>query len=97
MIEYKYPEEELIALHYADFLSNEKAREILEKGFVDDKVEAIVLKNFYWDMVDEVVIDRDNNFELLKDKDVELWMEYIFNSFNRFLIDSGYSEVLDAE
>lgn len=52
MIEFKFPEEKTIALHYANVMGNEEAKTIIENGFVNDRKQALALTKFYgkWSM-----------------------------------------------
>jgi hypothetical protein len=97
MIEYKFPEEKDIALHYAKLLKNIDTEEILVRGFVTNKEEALKLKDFYWSMLDQSVKDQGEGVEVLKREGVESWMEYIFHSFNGYFVSNGYEEEWDTE
>jgi hypothetical protein len=97
MIEYKFPEEKTIAFYYADVLKNPEAKIIINNGFVNDRNQAIALKDFYWAMVDESVKDQGAGLDLMKADGVEFWMESIFHSFNGYLVSNGYQAEWDIE
>ena len=97
MIEYKFPEEKIIVLHYAKLLNDASAMDILERGYVKDRTEALTLKNFYWAMVDQSVKDQGHQVDILVKEGVAAWMEYIFHTFNGYLVSSGYKEEWDTE
>jgi hypothetical protein len=97
MIEFKFPEEKTIALHYADLLGNTQAKEIIESGFVNDRKQALALTEFYWAMVEESVKDQGAGLAILTNEGVEFWMEYIFHTFNGYLVSNGYEAEWDTE
>ncbi|MBC6905136.1 hypothetical protein DWB84_06630 [Saccharophagus sp. K07] len=97
MIEYRFPEEKSILLHYAEKMQAELAKQIILKGSVADKKEARVLSEFYWCMVDAAVADEGNGIPVLEAEGVSAWMEYIFHSLNGYLVSNGYAEEWDAE
>ena len=56
MIRFKYDEEKLTALYFADLLHDELARKIIEACMVANSAEATYLSQFYWRMVDAAVV-----------------------------------------
>lgn len=95
MIEYRYPEEQAILLHYADKMQRAEAKAILLNSIVHDKSEALILSKFYWDMLDIAADDQGEGVELLEKEGIEVWMEYIFHSLNGYLVSNGYEEQWD--
>ena len=95
MIEYKYPEEKAILLHYADKMQRTEAKAILLKGGVSNKGEALTLSQLYWAMLDVAADDQGKRVELLEREGIEIWMEYIFHSLNGYLVSNGYEEQWD--
>lgn len=53
MITYKLPEEKEMLLRYAQLLDDSSSLEILQRGFVKDKQEAIYFAEFFWRVVAE--------------------------------------------
>ncbi|WP_370979727.1 hypothetical protein [Agaribacterium sp. ZY112] len=97
MIEYKYPEEREILIHYAEKMKNESALNILQKGIVLNRNQALELSQFYWKMLDIAAEDKGAGFPLLEKEGIEQWMEYIFHSLNGYLVSNGYEEEWDQE
>ncbi|WP_444994899.1 hypothetical protein [Aliikangiella sp. IMCC44359] len=97
MIEYKYPEEKEITLHYARLLNDSEVEAILIRGYVKNSSEALRLKDFYWVMVEQSVKDQGEGVDILMNEGIESWMEYIFHSFNGYLVSSGYETEWDVE
>ncbi len=90
MIEYKYPEEKEILLHYANVLNNQKVKYLIQIGFVHNSSEAKILANFYRAMVDQAVRDEGREISSIEPEGVEAWMEYIFHSINGYMVSNGY-------
>ena len=97
MIKYKFPEEKTIALHYANLMQNIEAKQIVENGFVRDRHQALALTKFYWAMVDKSVKDQGVDLDIVKNEGVEFWMEYIFHTFNGYLVSNGYKSEWNTE
>jgi hypothetical protein len=97
MIEYEFPEEKAILLHYADKMHFDLAKTIILKGTVNGKSEAKALSEFYWNMVDVAVADEGRGVPVLEAEGVATWMEYIFHSLNGYLVSNGYAEEWDSE
>ncbi|OZG74446.1 hypothetical protein BTA51_05405 [Hahella sp. CCB-MM4] len=91
MIEYRYKEERAIALHYAEVLNDRLAKEILNRSEVLNGDEALHLNKFYWAMVDQAIADNGAGVPVLESEGTEAWMEYIFHSFNGYLVSHGYA------
>jgi len=56
MIQYKYPEEKIVAVSFALLLNDETTQTILEKGFVASRNEAIHLSQFFWRMIENLLL-----------------------------------------
>lgn len=97
MIEYKYPEEKLILIHYAKLLSDIDAEQIITDGHVKNKSQAIALRKFYWSMVDQAVTDEGVGVPVMELEGHAHWLEYIFHSLNGYLVSNGYENEWDAE
>lgn len=97
MIEYKYPEEEAILLHYADKLVDEKARSILENRGVKDSAEAEILSAFYWKMLEVMADDGGKGVPVLEREGFEAWAEYIFHSLNGYFVSNGHESEWDRD
>lgn len=97
MIEYRFPEEKAILLHYADKMHFDLAKTIILKWAVDGKSEAKALSEFYWEMADVAVADEGLGVPMLEAEGVAAWIEYIFHSLNGYLVSNGYAEEWDSE
>ncbi len=97
MIEYKYPEEKEILLHYTKVLNDEKAETLIQNGYVSDANEAQTLSNFYWAMVDQAISDKGKGLAPIESEGVEVWMEFIFHSISGCIISNGYERQWDQE
>ena len=97
MIEYKHKEENEIVLHYAEVLNDALAKKILTKGQVSNRDEALHLNRFYWAMVDQAIADEGIGVPILEAEGTEAWMEYIFHSFNGYLVSHGYTKEWEEE
>ncbi|MFL0800405.1 MAG: hypothetical protein K6L80_08160 [Agarilytica sp.] len=97
MIEYKYPQEKDILLHYAKVLNDEKAKTLVQNGCVSNSNEAEALSRFYWAMVDQAVSDKGQDVAPIESEGVEAWMEYIFHSINGYMVSNGYETQWDQE
>lgn len=94
MIEYRYKEEELVALAYARAMKDKIAEKILLSGEVTNKEEAIHLSKFFWAMVDRASIEE---IEIPCDGSSEYWLEKLYNSLGGYLENIGYESEWDAE
>ena len=96
MIEFSHQEEKQIALFYAQKLGADVAFNIIESEQVRNSQEARALAKFYWDMVNETVKEKDagidNGFG-----DLDMWLEYICNTFFFYLSNNGYEAEWEAE
>jgi hypothetical protein len=78
VIQYKFPEEKDFLLHYAKKLRNPEVETIILAGEVKSSEEANALSKFFWEMVDEIVIDKDAGEVVAGQGDLEAWNEYVF-------------------
>jgi hypothetical protein len=97
MIEYKYPEEREILVHYAGKMRNEAVLNILKNGLVSNREQAFALSQFYWNMLDVAADDQGSGLLILEQEGIEQWMEYIFHSLNGYLVSNGYEDEWDQE
>ena len=96
MITYKYDEEKLAALYFADLLHDELARKIIEEGAVSNSSEATHLSNFYWRMVDAAVVFKRDKKPMPFDGSAQYWTEKLLNSFGGYLEKAGYEKEWDT-
>lgn len=97
MIEYRFPEEKSVLLHYAEKMHSDLAREIILKGYAESRSEARALSEFYWSMVDMAVDEDGRGVPLLEAEGVAAWMEYIFHTLNSYFVSQGYVDEWDSE
>lgn len=97
MIEFKYPEEEEILLHYASIMDCSRAAEILKNRKASNNAEAEILAKLYWDMLDIAADDQGKGVPILEKEGIEFWMEQIFHSLNGYFVSNGYEEQWDSE
>lgn len=72
MIEYQYPEEKQVALIFAAALNDKVAKEIIVRGSVSSKDEAIHLSQFFWKMV---TLSAEKKIQLPFEGGTEYWTE----------------------
>jgi hypothetical protein len=96
MIQYRFPEEKEFLLHYAKKLGNKKVESIILVGEVKSSDEANALSKFFWEMVDEIVIDKDAGEVVAGQEDLEAWNEYVFESIRAYLRNNGYEKEWDV-
>lgn len=94
MIHYKYPEEQQVALIFAERLGNDVAKAIIEKGEVVSREEAIFLSKFFWDMVN---LSASKTVNLSVEGGSEYWTEKLYNSFGGYLYKVGFGPEWDKE
>jgi hypothetical protein len=96
MIEYKFKEEKDFILHYAEKLSNTTVKKIITEGQVSSSSEANELAKFFWEMVDEIVKDIEEQAVVAGQTDLEAWNEYVFESIRAYLRNNGYENEWNA-
>ncbi len=96
MIEYKFKEEKDFIFHYAKKLNNKTVEKIIAEDQVCSSGEANELAKFFWEMVDEIVKDKEQHAIVAGQSDLEAWNEYVFESIRSYLINSGYENEWNA-
>jgi hypothetical protein len=95
MMHYYQDSDRLVALHYAQQLSDIAALKIIERGEIGSPEEAKILSKFYWAMVKASVEDRDDRgcepFENMNES-----LEGLHNTFSISIGNAGYEDVWDA-
>ena len=94
MIEYSYNEEKVVALFFADELGDLLTKQIIEKGEVINKQEAIHLSRFFWSMVNR---SAEGGVELPCEGSSQYWTEKLYNTFGGYLERVGYEEQWNEE
>lgn len=92
MIEYKFKEEKEFILHYAKKMGNSTVEKVISDGRVFSSDEANELAKFFWEMVDEIVKDKDEKVVVAGQTDLEAWNEYVFESIRSYLLNNGYED-----
>ncbi len=95
MIEYKYPLEKEIVLHYATLLKNNTALTIFHEGSVNTNEDVKIIAKFYWHMVD-LSVEEDKALSGKYD-DMEKWLERIYTSLHIYFNNNGYGDIWDDE
>lgn len=96
MINYKFPEEKDIILHYAKKFQLNEVVEIINNGYVKNANEAKQLSEFFWRMVDESVKDAGQGIDAAGYHDLQAYDEYIMNTLRSYLISAGYENEWNA-
>lgn len=96
MIVYKFKEEKDFLLHYAGKLNNSVVENIILNDGVSSHEEAAELAKFFWEMVDVIVVDKENNTLVPGFADLEAWNEYVFDSIRAYLRNNGYAKEWEA-
>ena len=97
MINYKFPEEKVVALYLADLLGDIKAKEVIESGMVNNNVEATHLSKFFWKMVKKSADENHTNLKLPCSGNAQYWTEKLYNSIGGYLERVGYEEEWNRE
>ncbi len=95
MIDYKYPHEKEIVLHYATLLKNETALKLITEGSVSSNEEVKIIAKFYWAMVDRSI--EEDELQSGKYDDMEKWLERIYTSLHIYFNNNGYGDIWDNE
>lgn len=90
VIEYKYAEEKIVALHFAGRLCDELSQQIIEKGKVANNEEATHLSQFFWKMITRSISDDGAGLAIPCEGSAEYWIEKLFNSFGEYLARAGF-------
>lgn len=94
MIVYKYPEEKIVALEFANLLNDEITKSILQKNIVESHDEAVHLSKFFWRMIDE---SSKGGVQLPCEGSSEYWTEKLYNTIGGYLEKAGYGAEWDDE
>ena len=95
MIEYKYPQEKEIVLHYATLLKNSTALTLIDEGSVNSNDDVKIIAKFYWEIVD-LSVEEDKALSGKYD-DMEKWLERIYTSLHIYFNNNGYGDIWDNE
>ena len=95
MINYKFPEEKELILHYARKLKKPDIEDIIDSGEVTPSEQANTLASFFWQMTDEIVKDKETNQTVAGQSDLEAWNEAVFESIRAYLRNNGYEKEWD--
>jgi hypothetical protein len=87
MIIYKLPEEKETLLRYAELLDDSSSLEILRRGLIKDKQEAIHFAEFFWRVVAESA-----NQDKLNNENSEYILEKIIVTLMAYFRSAGYEE-----
>lgn len=87
MITYKLPEEKKMLLHYAELLRDEKSKEIINRGTLESRNEAIHFAEFYWSMVEE-----SNKQDEKTGENSEYILEKIIITLMAYYSSSGFED-----
>lgn len=96
MIVYKIKEEKDFILHYAGKLNNSVVENIIVNDGVSSHEKAAELAKFFWEMVDVIVADKENNILVPGFADLVAWNEYVFDSIRAYLRNNGYAKEWEA-
>ena len=94
MIKYSFNEEKIVAIFFAQLLSDTKAETILNNGFVSSNEEATHLSKFFWEMINK---SAEGNITLPCEGSSEYWTEKLYNSLGGYLEKSGYEKEWNTE
>ena len=97
MIQYQYPKEKELLLHYAHQSKDEQAIAIINKGTVSSSDEASHLSSFFWRFVDLTIADIDKKSTVLGESSLEEWTEIILQTLRSYVIASGYEKEWETE
>lgn len=94
MIEYQYNEEKTVALYFSDLLNDALSKDILTKGFVTSKEEAVHLSRFFWAMVNK---SAEEKVILPCEGSAQYWTEKLYNSLGGYLERAVYEDQWNEE
>lgn len=93
MIEYRYPEEKIVAQYFAEVLQDTKAGEIIQRGTVTSAEEATHLSQFFWAMIEK----STQAVEIPCEGSAEYWTEKLYNTLGGYLENAGYGQQWEEE
>ncbi len=96
MINYRFPEEKEIMLHYVKLLKDSTTENMINKGGVSNSSEAAHLAKFFWLMVDQSVKDLEQGKDAAGHRDIKAWNEYTLETISSYLENNGYESEWEA-
>ncbi len=85
-----------VALHYAKTLGNQWIYTLIDNNqSIADSNQARGLSLFYWAMLDQSALDKENGVIVLDESDMQYWMERLLNIISGYLSNNGYQEIWD--
>lgn len=90
MITYKYNEEKIVALHFANRLNKPDITKIIESGDVTNPEEAQALSEFFWKMNEKAIADDKDRIPIPCEGSSEYWIEKIYNSWEGYMLRRGF-------
>ncbi|MDH5179812.1 MAG: hypothetical protein OEZ39_04460 [Gammaproteobacteria bacterium] len=86
----------LVAVHYAEEFNNKIVLDILvQPRNVQNRDEAIILAQFFWDVLDATARDRENGKIVLEEANLQYWVERLMNIIGGYLKKTGYEAEWD--
>lgn len=95
MIKYKYPEEKIVAMHFAKRLNDCYAEKIINADEVANEDEAAYLSNFFWSINVKAINDYALGLSVPCEGSSEYWLEKIYNSWEGYMLKVGFSDLWD--
>lgn len=95
MIQYKYAEEKIVAIHFAERLNDLHAIKIINADGVENIDEATYLSNFFWIMNAKAISDDHLGVSIPCEGSSEYWIEKIYNSWEGYMVKNGYASPWD--
>lgn len=90
MITYRYDEEKIVALYFANRLNESDIVKIIENGTVQNVQEALLLSNFFWRMNAKAIEDDEQEIIIPCEGSSEYWIEKIYNSWEGYMLRNGF-------
>jgi hypothetical protein len=90
VITYKYDEEKIVALHFANRLNENYAVKIIENGIIESVEEATFISNFFWRMNAKAIADDEQGIKIPCDGSSEYWIEKIYNSWEGYMLKNSF-------
>jgi hypothetical protein len=97
MIQYRFPEEQKILLYYTKKLNRPDINKILTKGNIETSAEGKKLAQFFWQMVDQTVIDSESDMSVLGYTGIESWCQHIMQTLRYHFLETGYISIWEDE
>jgi hypothetical protein len=81
----------LVAVYYAEEFKNDVVLAMLTNSAeVKNKEEAILLAEFFWQLVDATARDREEGKVVLGEANLQYWVERLLNIIGGYLKRNGY-------